>query len=76
MARAVETDPPDHQIERAQPIPEHFGCGVAVVATARQTPLVYAFEKSAVFGICAGGVPITITITLRSVSSIARGSSV
>jgi hypothetical protein len=35
---------------------------------------VYAFEKSAVFGIWAGGVPITIAISLRSVSSIARGS--
>jgi hypothetical protein len=34
----------------------------------------YAFEKSAVFGICEGGVPTTIAISLRSVSSIARGS--
>ena len=34
----------------------------------------YDFEKSAVDGICAGGVPITIEISFRSVSSIAPGS--
>src|SRR5215208_3472110 len=34
----------------------------------------YASEKSAVFGICGGGVPITIAISFPSVSSIARGS--
>jgi hypothetical protein len=34
----------------------------------------YAFEKSNVDGIVAGGVPTTTTMTFRSVSSIARGS--
>jgi hypothetical protein len=41
-----------------------------------QAVAAYAFEKSAVLGICDGGVPITIAISLRSVSSIARGSPV
>ncbi len=36
----------------------------------------YAREKSAVLGICGGGVPMTIAICLRSVGSIARGSCV
>ena len=47
---------------------------VTVVATARRARCAYASEKSAVFGICAGGAPITIAICLPSVSSIARGS--
>ena len=36
----------------------------------------YSFEKSAVFGICGGGVPITIAICFWSVRSILAGSSV
>jgi hypothetical protein len=47
---------------------------VTVVATALRACCAYAFEKSAVFGMCEGGAPITIAICLRSVSSIARGS--
>src|SRR4029078_3797057 len=35
---------------------------------------VYGREKSAVFGISAAGVPMTIAISFWSVSSIARGS--
>jgi hypothetical protein len=45
-----------------------------LVAIAWRGTRPYAFERSAVLGTSGGGVPITIAISLRLVSSITRGS--
>ena len=54
--------------------PATFRTTFRVIARSHTASSAQAFEKSYVDGISSGGVPMAMTITFSSVSSIARGS--